>query len=66
MADCVNSSPPLISLGEIREKFRKIQGNSVVFRGVLYGDFGATPDFQENLRFGVVLGDLGLKRLLRK
>ena len=73
VADCVNSSPPLISqkfldLVEFGNsgKFRKIQGNSVEFSMALSlnlvgipAGFGATPDFRENLGFGVVSGDLG-------
>ena len=51
--------------------FGKIQGNSVEFNGAFFvwrlvwtqweflKDFGATPDFRENLGFGVVSGDLG-------
>ena len=44
-------------------KFRGIQWNSVELCMALsidsVGDFGATPDFRENLGFGVVSGDLG-------
>ena len=62
--------------GEIREisgKLRGTQWNSVGFCMALnmnsvefLGDFGARPGFRENSGFGVVSGDWGLKRLLRK
>ena len=67
MADCVNSSPSLISrkfqgFGAIR----KIQGNSIEFSmalsmnavGIAAG-FRGNADFWENLGFGVVSGALG-------
>ena len=81
LADCVNSSPPLISrkfrgfggVWAISGKFGKFRENSGEFSGIQWGfvwrlvwiqweflgDFGAMPDFQENLGFGVVSGDLG-------
>ena len=70
VADCVNSSPPLISrkfrgfggIWAISEKFGKFRENSGEFSGIRWGfvwrlvwiqweflgDFGATPDFQQN------------------
>ena len=66
LADCVTSSPPLIS--------RKLQGFGGIWANLrlvriqwkFLKDFGATPDFQENLGFGVVHVIWGVKRLLRK
>ena len=55
--------------GEIQGNFGESQGNSVEFSGGLYalsmnsvgflGDFGATPDFRENLGFGMVWDGFG-------